>query len=147
MPQSSTSLEIEAPVETVFDTIAHSENFMEASPAIVHIEFVTEQRRGAGTRFRETRRMGKREATVELEVAEYVANERVRIVSDEGGTIWDTLFTVTPTETGTRLDVEMDARHHKLMPRIVYPFIAPMIRKAVAADLEAVKEHCEKQAS
>ena len=146
MPRTSVSLEIDAPVEVVFDTLAHSENFKEASPAIVEIEFVTEQTRGAGTRFRETRQMGKRRATVELEVAEYELNERVRIVSDEGGTIWDTLFVVSPTARGARVDIEMEARHHKFMPRLVYPFIAPMIRKAVAADLEAVKAYCEANA-
>jgi carbon monoxide dehydrogenase subunit G len=53
---------VNAPMEVVFDAIAHIENFSQAAPHIVGVEYLSEQKRGVGTRFRETRRMGKREA-------------------------------------------------------------------------------------
>lgn len=44
----------------------------------VNVLFLTDSEKGVGTKFRETRMMGKREAGTELEVTEYVPNERVR---------------------------------------------------------------------
>ena len=135
---------VQAPVEAVFDCVAHIQNFSNAVPDISKIEFLTQSRRGVGTRFRETRVMKGREATTELEVTEYDAPHRIRLVSDEGGTIWDTVFTTIATaDGGTRLEMVMDARPYKLMAKIVNPFIGRMISKAVEEDMNAVKTYCE----
>jgi hypothetical protein len=73
-----------APVETVFRTVADITHFSRAIPHIVNVEFLSAVRSGVGTRFRETRRTNGREMSTELEVTEYAANDRVRIVSDAG---------------------------------------------------------------
>ena len=78
----------------VFRTVAHVEQFSQAVPGILRVEFLSEVKSGVGARFRETRMMMGREASTELEVTEYVENERVRIVSEAGGALWDTVFTV-----------------------------------------------------
>ena len=96
MTRTKISLTMEAAPEEVFSTVSDISNYTRAVPQLVRVEFLTEQKVGMGTRFRETRLMRGREATTELEVTEYVANERVRFVSDAGGTIWDTVFTVSP---------------------------------------------------
>jgi uncharacterized membrane protein len=134
---------VRAPVEAVFDCVAHIQNFSHAVPEIAKIEFLTQSRRGVGTRFRETRLMKGREATTELEVTEYDAPRRVRLVSDEGGTIWDTVFTTAEADGITRLEMVMDARPYKLMARIVNPFIGRMVSKAIEEDMDAVKRYCE----
>jgi carbon monoxide dehydrogenase subunit G len=136
---------INAPVDAVFETVSDISNYTKAVPELVRVEFVTEQRVGVGTRFRETRRMGKREATTELEVTEYERNERVRMVSDAGGTIWDSVFTVTPEEdgSGTRLDVVMEARPYRLMSRLFVPLMKGAVAKAVAGDMDALKAWLE----
>ena len=88
--------------------------------------------------------MGKRRAQTELHVAEYVPNQRVRMVSDQGGTIWDSLFETTATsETITRLDMVMDIRPHTLLAKITVPLIRSMVQKAVEADMNAIKSYCE----
>ena len=144
MGRIETTRDIHAPVEQVFDTIAHIENFQKAIPDIVRVEFDSEQKRGKGTRFRETRRMGKREATVALEVTDYQANDKVRIVSDAGGTIWDTTFTVKPLGEGkTRMTMAMDDKAYKLMAKLFVPLIRPMVRKHIEKDMDAVKVFCE----
>ena len=135
---------IKAPIERVFEGVAHIENFQKAVPDIVRVEFVSESRTGVGTRFRETRRMGSKEVTVELEVTDYVANESVRIVSDAGGTIWDTTFRVSSKGDGeVELAMEMEDKAYKLLARIFNPRIRPMVRKGVESDLDAVKAFCE----
>ena len=140
---TSLTVEIDAPVETVFDTVAHIQNYAKAVPHIVKTELLGDVESGVGMRFRETRRMGKREATTELEVTEYVPNERVRMVADAGGAIWDSIFSVRARPGGTTMTLEMDARPYKLLPKLMIPLFAPFMRKAVDKDMAAVKAYCE----
>jgi len=134
---------IDAPIEEVFDTVAHIDNFAKAVRHIVATEFLSEVKSGVGARFRETRRMRGRETTTELEVTEYVKNDRVRMVADAGGTVWDTLFEVAPDSDRVKLTVSMDARAYRLMPRLVNPFIKGFVQKAIEADMDAVQAYCE----
>lgn len=144
MARTSLSRTIDAPIEKVFDTVAHIENFSKALPHIIDVEFLSDKHSGVGTRFRETRRMGKHAVSTELEVTEYVRNERVRLVSDAGRTIWDTVFTTTPAQGGgTELGLVMTAAPYKVMARIMNPLIKGMIRRAIEKDLDAVKAYCE----
>lgn len=110
---------IEAPIELVFSRISDVHRFVEVSEDILEIEFLSETTHGVGTRFRETRDMNGRKATTELELTEYVENERVRFVSDAGGTIWDTVMAVTANGEATELEMTMDARPYKLIAHIV----------------------------
>ena len=145
MTRTRISRTINAPVDAVFETVSDISNYTKAVPDIVRVEFVTERQTGVGTRFRETRRMGKREATTELEVTEYVKDERVRMVSDAGGTVWDTVFTVTAMGdgVGTRLDLVMEARPYRLMSRLMVPLTKGVVAKAVAGDMDALKAWLE----
>jgi len=145
MTHTRLSRTIRAPTTAVFDTVADATNYTKAVSDIVKVEFLSDQRSGVGTRFRETRVMGRRVATTELEVTEYVANDRIRMVSDAGGTVWDTLFTVMPVEDGdaTRLDLVMEARPYRLLRRILVPLMKRAVAKAVASDMDAVKAHLE----
>jgi uncharacterized protein YndB with AHSA1/START domain len=134
---------IDAPVEMVFNTVAHIEEFRKALPYVVDVEFLTEQHTGVGTRFRETRLMqGKRHVT-ELEVTEYEPYRRVRLVTDTNGTIWDTVFSVDDRDGLTRLELAMDANAHKLTARLVNPLIKGFVQYAIDGDLDRVKKYCE----
>lgn len=137
---------INAPLEFVFHTVAEIENFSKAIPHIVNVEFLSENKTGIGAKFRETRIMMGKEASTVLEVTEYSENERIRLVSDESGTIWDSLFTVRMTVDGaTELTLVMEAKPYKTMARILNPFTAFMVRKGVVSDMDAVKQYCETQ--
>ncbi len=145
MTRTELSRTIHAPVALVFSTIADISNYSRAVPHIERVEFLSEVKEGVGAHFRETRRMGKRRATTELRVTEYIPNERVRLISDQGGTIWDTVFTVeeSPEEGGTRLKLAMEARPYRFLARLVTPMMKRVIAGAVAADLDAVKTFAE----
>lgn len=134
---------IQAPVDVVFDTVAHITNFQKAIPHIEKVEFVSEVERGVGARFRETRNMNGRLATVELEVTEYVENERTRLLSDTGGTVWDSLFTTEATDDGTLLTLHMEARPYRLIAKLMNPLMKGMIRKSIEKDMVAVQAYCE----
>jgi hypothetical protein len=143
MTHTRLTLAIDAPLERVFDTVAHIESFSKASPHIVDVDFLSERRRGVGTRFRETRMVGKRRASTELEVTEYVLNERVRFVSDAGGTVWDSLFELRRVDGKTVLDFTMDARAYKLFAKALNPLMRGMVAKFIARDMDSVKAYCE----
>ncbi len=134
---------IHAPLDRVFQVISDIRNFQLAVPHIINIEFLTEQRVGLGTRFRETRRMNGREHETELEVTEFEVNERIRMVADAGGTVWDSLFTVSQKPQHVQLAMKMDARPHTWIARITTPLIRGMVLQGVEADMDAVREYCE----
>jgi len=145
MTRTEISRTIDASIGVVFSTIADISNYSRAVPHIEHVEFLSEARTGVGARFRETRLMGGRKASTVLEVTEYVPDERVRFVSDQGGTIWDTTFTVEPDGdgNGTRLALVMEAKPYRLVSRLITPLMKGVVAKAIAADLDAVKAYAE----
>ena len=135
---------IDAPTELVFQTVADIRQFSQAIPHIVKVEFLSDLKSGAGTRFRETRLMNGKEVTTELEVTEYAANEQIRLLADSHGCVWDTWFVVQPQDGRTELTMTMDARPYKLMARVMNLLIGGMIKKAVEKDMDSVKVFCEK---
>ena len=145
MTQITVQRTIDAPLGTVFRAVTEVENLPASIPDVVSVEFLSEARSGVGTRFRETRRMGKREMQTELEVTELVPNERARMVADSHGTVWDTLFTVRPAGDKTELEICMDARPHKLLPRLMNPLMKGVFRGGLQKHLDAVSAYCEAQ--
>ncbi len=143
MTQATVTKIIAAPLGQVFETIADIENFKRAIPHIIRVEFLSESRTGIGTRFRETRLIKGKESTTELEVTEYVANERLRMVADSHGTIWDSVFAVEEVPEGTALTLTMEARAYQLVARLMNPMVVPLVRGAIEEDLDLVKRHCE----
>ena len=135
---------IAAPADKVFAAVADVRQFSRAVENIERVEFVSDTRTGLGTRFRETRIMRGREATVELEITEFAAPERVRFLSEAGGVKWDTVFTVAAARGGsTRLTLVMEATPLTFAARLMVPLMKGMVRKAIAADMDAVKVYCE----
>ena len=143
MAKTSEIRAINAPVEKVFETVAHIENFSEAIPHITNVEMLSDVKRGVGAKFRETRVIKGKEGKATLEVTEYVENERVRFVSDEGGVIWDSVFTFTPEGEGSTIALEMEAKPYKFMSRLMTPIVMGIVSKAVASDMDAIKTYCE----
>ncbi len=143
MASTSAVRDIEAPVNVVFSAITDVEKFTEKSPDIVRIEVLSDVRSGVGLRFRETRKVRGRESSTELRLTEYIENSRARFVADQGGVIWDTVFTVEPAGSGARLGLVMEARPHSFAARLTTPFIMGMVGKVVEHDMDAVKAYCE----
>ncbi len=144
MTQTTVSRTIDAPLDLVFNTVAHIDNFSKAIPHIVEVEFLSDRRSGVGTRFRETRLMKGKRATTELEVVVYVENDRIRIVADTHGTVWDSVFVVRENNGRTDLTLTMEAKPYKLLSKLMTLLITPMLKKALEQDLDAVKRYCER---
>lgn len=143
MSTISLTTTIEAPLEKVFHTVADVRNFSKAVPDIVDVEMLSEVTSGEGTRFRERRVINGREAATELEVTDYVENERIRLVADSHGTVWDSVFSVSESNGHTELTLVMEAKPYKLLSRLMNLFMKGAMTKALRKDMEAVKRYCE----
>ncbi len=126
-----------------FETVADIRNFSKAVTDIVDVEFLSDQKSGVGTRFKETREINGREASTELEVTEYEQNDHIRMVSDSHGTVWDSLFSVKRINGNTELTLVMDANAYKFLPKLLNPVMRYFIKKEIAKDMDAVKLYCE----
>ncbi len=144
MTRVTVSREINAPAEHVFATIADIGSLPDKDPDVLRVEFVGTRRQGVGTRFREVRAMKRRELVTELEVTEYEPGERIRMVTDSHGTVWDTVYRVSPTRGGAAVSISMDARAHKLLPRLLNPLMKGMFRKGMQKHLESLQAYCER---
>lgn len=146
MTRIQVSRDIAAPAEAVFRAVADVGNLPKTSDDVIAVRFLSDRTSGVGTRFVETRRMGKKEMETELEITEYTENQHARMVTDSHGTIWDTTFDVMPTPKGTSLDIVMDARPHTLLTKILTPIFKGMFRKGMVKHIDALAEYCEKEA-
>jgi hypothetical protein len=82
---------------------------------------------------------------MDFEVTEWAKDEHVRIVNETHGTVWDTVFSCKTARGGTLLTTRMETRSKPLGARLLMPImIALFIRRAIAKDLESVKEYCER---
>ena len=76
---------------------------------------------GAGMRFRETRRMGKRSHSEVLEITGFQPPTQLCIESDSCGGRFKTIMGFTPVPEGTRLDVELSFKPKSLLAKICTP--------------------------
>jgi uncharacterized protein YndB with AHSA1/START domain len=145
MPTITVIRIIHATPEVVFETIADARRFAQAISGDTRVEFLSENTFGKGARFRQSRSLNGKESAMEFEVIEFVNNERVRIVNETDGTVWDSVFTLTSLITSTTLTMRMEARTRRLVPRLLLPVMVPLfIRKAVEKDIDAIKSFCER---
>ena len=135
---------IDAPLGEVFHAVADIDGLVDVLPGVVWVEFLTPQRSGVGTRFRETRTMQGKEVSSTLKVTEFVDGERLRLVSHQGGTVWDTVFTVREVEDQTELTIVMRSRARHLGAGLLNPLFRGALKKALAQDMDAIKSFCER---
>lgn len=143
MPKYSTSVVIHAPQEVVFSRVAEPGNFVAANDRIIDVEILSAIRSGVGTRFCEKRSMGNKTSESVLEITEYERDQRVRFVCDQGGTVWDTVYTLAEHDQACTLRLVMDARPHQFWARLMTPLIMGWIKRAIDEDLDGIKSYCE----
>jgi hypothetical protein len=143
MPIITVTRSINAPIDLIFKSISDISNLPKTNRDIVNIEFISDIKSGVGTRFIETRLMNGKESKTELEITELVENEHIRVVADSHGTVWDSVFTVKSSGDQVVLKLAMDARAHKLLPRLLNPLMKGLYKNGLEKHMDAVKTFCE----
>lgn len=144
------STEIVAPREIVFAVISDLAHAAENISAIKKLEMLDDKPVGVGTKFRETRVMMGREATEVLQITAFYPPNGYTVEADSCGAHYQATYRLTPTENGTKLDVEFDCRATSLFAKLLTPLsmlmLGPM-KKCIAADLADIKRVAESRVS
>ena len=145
MKPVTVSATIAADPDRVYEAIVDIERLTETSPATMSVEFLSEQRSGPGTRYRETRRMGKTSRDFDLELAACDASARTaRFVSEMEGTLWDTTMKVEPRGEGSYVEFTMAAKTRSKLKSLLFSGMRPMFRKGMTRQVDGLKAYCER---
>ncbi len=144
MSTTSTTLFIGAPKTVVFRAVSDIANLPNTVDAVQRVEFLTDQRSGVGTRFREVRLHRGREMVTELEVRE-MGEDHCRMVADSHGTVWDTRFVVRDAEGGAHLDITMEAQAKNPLAWLMNKLFARMYQREMEKHFVHVRAWCEAQ--
>jgi hypothetical protein len=142
---------VDAPVETVFDAASDLAHAAEHIRGIEKIELLTPGPVGAGTRWRETRKMMGHESTETLEITAFGRPRSYTVACHSCGAFFETTFRFASDASGTNvtLDVRMEAR--SLMAKLMSPLgnlmFGKTMRKCMDDDLEDIKHVAEARAA
>jgi hypothetical protein len=109
---------------------------------IKSIEMLTAGPFRLGTRWRETREVLGRLDTAEMEVTAYERNRSYRITHHKLAAKIHTVFTLEPSNGGTRVNVELSLEGPGLPPGLLAPIewaIAGTVRDVLSQDLADLK--------
>ena len=145
------TLTIEATPAEVFEFATDFDRIPEWIPQIVSLTMLTDGPLRAGSRFRETRRTGKRLATAEIEVIRHEgpahrasAPYRHSAAASMGGVHATCHYRFVPSGSHrTRLTVNAEIAGTRLLARLFVPFLTGMMKREQATALARLKAAAE----
>ena len=147
MPKFTLNMRVNGSPEEVFRVFTDLENAADRISGIQKIDVLTDGPIRAGTRFRETRIMFKKEAVEEMEITAMEPGESYSFGCESCGCAYSSTFRFTPNGGGTNVEFHMEARAVSLFAKIMSPLTAlmfgPMMRKCMTQDMEDLKAAIE----
>ena len=141
MIQHEVTIHLNRPVEQVFAFLMDTGKLSTWQSSLIKTEQITEGPLRAGSRFREVRRLGRRESEIQGEITVFEPNKRF-----ETKTLTKPQVTVSYSfeaeDGGTRLKHKFVMLTSGLM-RLLEPLIAGSIKKESASDFETLKRMLE----
>lgn len=144
---------MDADPKAVFATVAHGGRHGDAIPEVESVDFVSEKTTGVGAQFRENRdwtavqvlfaKLAKLHRNV-IECIEYEPNRRVRYMSNGAGTLWHSIYTLTPVgERQTQVELRLEIRPKNLLGRWLPQLVKGTLQTSTENDFKAIKRHIE----
>ena len=147
MARFTTTKRIEAPQAAVFQLFTDMDRAADHLSGVVRLERLTEGPVGKGTRFRETRRIFKKEATEELEITDFDPPRSYTVGCESCGCSYTTTMHFVPNGNVTDVEVEMETRPITFMAKLMSPFtklmMSKFMQKCFDKDLEDLKQAAE----
>lgn len=140
-PSVTVTRTIDAPLETVWRLATDLDGMPETLSAVTSVEVLEGGNSfAAGTRWRETRRMMRREATQEMEVTAVDPHRQYVVEADNSGVHYVSTFTFAPAGTG-RTEVSMTFTGTPTEPqnpimRVMGKLGLRVVRKSLERDLD-----------
>ncbi len=137
------SIAVNAAPARVFAVMTDLVNASAIIPEIVKTEMLTPGAFGAGTRWRETRKMMGKEATVELTVTECRPNAGYTVTCEAMGTKFISRFDFRPSGGGCAVEVNVDMESKGLMAKMAAAAMKGPMKTTIQRDLERIKAAAE----
>jgi uncharacterized protein YndB with AHSA1/START domain len=135
-------LHVDRPVDEVFDYFSDFRNENEWNVVAHDLVLLTEGAVGTGSRFRgEYDRMG----TMQYEITKFERPGRVEVRGSAKQFAWDSTFTFSPENGGTRMVGPMDT-HPKGLMKLLAPFMSGVVRRQTNKGMASFKRTIEAKA-
>jgi len=141
MIQHEVTIHLNRPVEQVFAFLMDTSKLSTWQSNLIKSEQITAGPLHTGSRFREVRRMGRRESEIQGEITALEPNRRLetKTVTKPQAMV---SYSLDPEQGGTRLSYKFVLVTSGLM-RLLEPLIASSIKKDTAADFQTLKRILE----
>ena len=134
---------VQATLAEVFKIAATPEIWPQVLPQIKEISFLSENRKGIGTRFTEIRILDDQKISAIKEIVDFEKNSYVRIISKAGGATWDFTFSTEEEPQGVQLRCVMTATADNTLTQSTIVMTQQMMEELWSQDLEYMKSYCE----
>jgi uncharacterized protein YndB with AHSA1/START domain len=143
MIQQEISVHLNQPVERVFAFLTDSNKLTSWQSNLIKIEPLVEGPLCLGSRFREVRRMGRKETEIEAEITAFELNRHfeTRTLAQPEVRV---SYSLEPEEGGTHLRHRFTMRTHGMM-RLMEPLIAGSVKRESEADFSVLKNILDQQ--
>jgi carbon monoxide dehydrogenase subunit G len=136
------SLIIANPVEEVFGFISDPSNMPLIMPDIVRSEKIGDGPTKVGTRVRETRKMMNKEVTAEVEISRFEQPNKFGVISESMGISAEYVYTFTPVEKGTKVELEATIQARGI-GKLLVPIFRSSMKKQDSEQLSNLKAYLE----
>ena len=146
MPVAQSATTVNASPERVFELFTDLAHAPERVRGIKRLELSTPAPVRKGTRFRETRVMFGREATMEMEIVAFEPGKSYTVGCESCGARYLTRFDFKGEGAGTRVAVRFEVTALSVFAKLMSPFAGMMIKacaKACEQDLADLKQVAE----
>lgn len=146
--QLSASVEIKRPIEQVWKTIIDFENCSNYIQAITKLEILNKPEDTLiGFKWKETRVMFGKEATETMWITDYAENDFYQTRAESHGSVYISRLTVESLGEDTRLTMSFSGEAQTFFVKLIAAIMGFMVKgsmkKAIAKDLDNIKNHLE----
>jgi uncharacterized protein YndB with AHSA1/START domain len=141
MIQHEVTIHLNRPVEQVFAFLADTGKVATWQSNLIKMEQLTEGPLRAGSRFREVRRLGRRQSEIQAEITAFEPNKRFETKTTTKPQV-TVSYSFEAEDGGTRLKHKFVMLTSGLM-RLLEPLIAASIKKESESDFETLKRILE----
>lgn len=142
----TSSCDIRAPQEEVFDLFTDLEHLAQHVQAITLVKVLTDGAIGIGTRFEETRVMFGKEASETMEVTAFERPNRLVEEAHSGGMHYTSVWTFTESGGTTTVTIAFEGVAQTFAGKVlglVFSFMKNSMKKAFEADVNDLKKVAE----
>ena len=146
MPCCTLSRRVEAPIDAVFGVFSDIPRAHEMIEQITAIDMLTDGPVGVGTRWRETRRVFKREATEQMQVTAFEPGQSYTVECRSCGCEYESTWRFEPDGDATLVKFEMGYRPLTVVAKLMSPLgrlMMPMMKQCFERDFLALKAVAE----